>query len=275
MTKVLACDLDGTLFYPKRPIGMINKKNLKFCRKLIKDGHKLVLVTGRSPFYTRLVDEKIGQELDVIGMNGAYIYINGELFEEHFLSFDLDAFYDEMVHKYNIKGVMLMSNKYPLLITGPRFNFFKRLFYRIYYLVQGVYSEKYIMDDKVFKSEMQSKRVYKLMFFFGIGKKGLNAAKEANKYLREKYKDVLEASWSGYFVEITPHGSSKGEALLKYLNATGYTKDQLYVIGDSGNDISMFNTFYDHSFCMSHSSKNVKKYAKTIVKRVSDLEAYL
>ena len=47
MGKVIATDLDGTLFYPKRRVRMIKSKSLKFLRRHIDNGGRLVLVSGR------------------------------------------------------------------------------------------------------------------------------------------------------------------------------------------------------------------------------------
>ena len=47
MIKVLATDLDGTLFYPKRKISLISGKNKKFLRKFVKEGKKVILVTAK------------------------------------------------------------------------------------------------------------------------------------------------------------------------------------------------------------------------------------
>ena len=49
--KILATDLDGTLFYPKDKKEMICKENLTFIRDFIDQGNKLVIVTGRSLAY--------------------------------------------------------------------------------------------------------------------------------------------------------------------------------------------------------------------------------
>lgn len=275
MRKVIATDLDGTLFYPRRKIGMIPWRNLKFCRKLINDGNELVLVTGRSHFYTMLVEEKIESSLDVIGMNGAFIIVDGQIKDEHFLDKEVLELYKDITTRFNILGCMIMSKRYPLLITGPHFNWVKRLFYRIYYWTQGVYAEKFLLSRSLFQKELRSGRVYKLMFFFGLGKDGHEKANKANKYIREHYGDSFEASWSHLFIEITPKGCSKGESLKKYQKYKGVSDENIYVVGDSGNDISMFKEYYENSFCMKHSSPAVKKYAKHILRRFYDLQAYL
>ena len=49
----------------------------------------------------------------------------------------------------------------------------------------------------------------------------------------------------------------------------------MLVVGDSGNDISMFEAYQKNSFCMEHSPDAVKKHAAHVVKRFYDLEKYL
>ncbi|MGI6644873.1 MAG: HAD-IIB family hydrolase [Bacilli bacterium] len=275
MKKVLATDLDGTLFYPKRRKNMMTKKNIAFCRRFIENGNQLVLVTARSPFYTKKVEEKIGYPLDVVGMNGAYIVVDDKLIEEHFIDTDLVKLTSLMKEKFNIQAVMLTSTKYPMLLSNPKLNIFKKMFYSIYYKLQGVYGEDHIIDQDLLDDELANGKIYKVMFFFGLGKKGKKRAQEAHEYLRENYPNEFETSWTHFFVEITPLSCSKGESLIKYLDHRGYKKEQTYVVGDSGNDISMFKTFYENSFCMKHSPKNVKMHAKTIIANVSQLEEYL
>ena len=37
----------------------------------------------------------------------------------------------------------------------------------------------------------------------------------------------------------------------------------------------MFDAFYDQSYCMAHSPKEVRVHAKHVIRRVSDLETLL
>lgn len=275
MTKLIATDLDGTFFYPKRKIGMIPRRSLKFVRQFIADGGKILLVTGRSHFFTIHVEEKVGANLDVIGMNGAYMLIDGEVYEEHFLSSIVTSLVDDVNDKFKVKGMMLLSKRYPLLIDGPDMTMFRKYFYRFYYWSQGVYAEDYLVSHSLFQNELRGNNVYKIMFYFGLTKKGNDRASEVNKYIRAHYGDSLEASWTGGFIEITPKGTNKANGIKKYLKLKGINEDEVVVVGDSGNDISMFNAFYERSFCMGHASKKVKKYAKHIIRRFHDLQAYL
>ena len=64
MAKLLAIDLDGTLFYPKRIRKCICKKNVEFLRKWIDEGNKLVLVTSRSTQFTAKLKDEIQRPVD-------------------------------------------------------------------------------------------------------------------------------------------------------------------------------------------------------------------
>ncbi len=275
MTKLIATDLDGTFFYPKRKIGMIPRRSLKFVRKFINAGGKVLLVTGRSQFFTIHVEEKVGSSLDVIGMNGAYMLIDGEVREEHFLDPIVLKLVEDIQTKFKLKGMMLLSKRYPLLIDGPDMSTLRKYGYRFYYWSQGVYAEDYLVSHSLFNSELKGNNVYKLMFYFGLTKTAMDLASEANKYIRTNYGDSLEASWTGGFIEITPKGCSKANGIKKYLAYKGLKEEEIVVVGDSGNDISMFNAFHERSFCMSHAPLKVKKYAKHIIRRFHELQAYL
>ena len=48
MIKLLATDLDGTLFYPKRKFTLMTRKNAKFLKDFYNAGGKVMLVTGRN-----------------------------------------------------------------------------------------------------------------------------------------------------------------------------------------------------------------------------------
>ena len=48
--KVLVTDLDGTLFFPKRHLVMIPKKNVEFLRKWVAAGNRLVLNSSRGEY---------------------------------------------------------------------------------------------------------------------------------------------------------------------------------------------------------------------------------
>ena len=108
------------------------------------------------------------------------------------------------------------------------------------------------------------------MIFFGLGKNKGKLSKEINKELREKFPEI-ESSWSLIVNELTPKGCNKGEGLKRYCKLVNIDPKDLYVVGDSGNDITMFNYFHENSYCMAHAYPSVKKYAKHIIAHVYNL----
>ena len=71
--RVIACDLDGTLFYPKKRLTMIPRENERFVERFLGDGGHFLLVTGRTRLYAEKLGRKLGRELDCVGCNGAFV----------------------------------------------------------------------------------------------------------------------------------------------------------------------------------------------------------
>ena len=74
--KVIATDLDGTLFYPKKRFRMINSGNKIFLRKFIDQGGKVVLVSGRNVNYLEKTKRRLKRPVDFAGCNGAFIKVD-------------------------------------------------------------------------------------------------------------------------------------------------------------------------------------------------------
>ena len=110
------------------------------------------------------------------------------------------------------------------------------------------------------------------MIVFGIGSRAKRIAKEANKEIYKLFGNECSSSWANQSIEITPSDCEKSDSISILAKSLGIADENVIVVGDSGNDISMFKKFYDNSYCMSHSPKTIKKYAKTIIRSVLDLK---
>ena len=276
MGKLIATDLDGTLFYPKKRVRMISSKSLKFIRNHIDNGGRLVLVSGRNEEFSKKVVKKIDRPVDVIGCNASFIKVGDKMISE--TKFDVkkvNDMLDKLIDDVHPMAYFIMDDKDNFVCRDK----FKSLFYKVGYALwvstQGVYRERFKTSREKFYECLNDGNARKIMVFFGIGKKNKNRAKEANKIIREKYKDVVEASWSGEFIELSPYGCSKSLGLKYYINYLNINPSDVYVVGDSGNDISMFNEFPEHSFCMKRSPLSVSKYAKYTISRFQELEKYI
>ena len=82
MSKLLAVDLDGTLFYPKKLTRCISKKNVKFLREWIDAGNRVVLISSRSFEFVENLKKEIKRDVDFLSSTSAQIYADGKLIRD-------------------------------------------------------------------------------------------------------------------------------------------------------------------------------------------------
>lgn len=276
MAKLLATDLDGTLLYPVRLKVAIPKKNAKFIRDWIDNGNRVVCVSSRTLSFLPRLEKETGRQLDFIGASSAQISVKGEVVKD--TPFDnkiLKEIIPELDKKYHPFVFILSTDKHPFCIkTNIKRTKWLAWFYRTYWKMQFARKERYVLDETTFNEEIDHGKVYKVIVFFGLGKKNTMLAKEATKEIREKYEkyNVIEASWSKMVIELTPYDCHKAIGLKEYCEREHFDPSDVYVVGDSGNDITVFKEYYEHSYCLKHSYPSVKKYAKHTIRRVYNLE---
>lgn len=274
MNKIIATDLDGTLFYPKDHKKMICDANLYFLQSFLDEGGRVILVTGRSLDYGKKVIQRIGRDCSVISYNGGCVYSEGKIIYERVIeNLAAKQIIDDAYQQFKNPGVFLMSEN-GLFIHLKFKSKFLRSCYKFYYKTLRVYAEKIDYEEEGYLHELQTGRIFKIMLYFGLGKRNREYASQTNKVIRQAYPDI-ESSWSGNVIELTAKDCSKAKALLSLCDKENIDKDKVYVVGDSGNDISMFKAFYEHSFCMGHSPAIVSKYAKYTINKFEDLSRYI
>ena len=274
MDKIIATDLDGTLFYPKDTKEMICKPNLFFLQSFIDQGGEVILISGRSNEYCKRVIKKIGRPCSAVSYNGACIYDGEKLIMANKIPNDeAISIIDEITQQYKVPGIFLMTEN-GLSIHLKCKSKLVRWLYKLYYKSTGVYAEDLMPLESDYERELKTGNIFKIMIYFGLGKKNRNRASQANSVLRNVY-DKVECNWSTNVIEITAKDCAKAKSLKILLKYKGKTADNLYVVGDSGNDISMFKAFPKHSFCMGHAPQNVKKHSKYIIDKFEDLSRYI
>jgi len=273
MAKLLATDLDGTLFYPRKTRHCIPKKNIKFLRKWIDNGNRAVLVTSRSYDFVEQLKKEIQRPVDFLVCSSSQIYSEDKLIRETCIpNQTLSKILKKITERYHPIGYMMTTKDHPLIIRKARTvpKIFMAL-YKLYWIFQGKYREPYEMSDDLFDQELAEGQILKVMVIFGMAKNKKKMSKEINKEIRENFP-YIEASWSEQVIELTAKGCSKGEGLEYYCNALNIDSKDVYVVGDSGNDIAMFTKFHENSYCMLHAFTSVRKYAKHTISRVYKLD---
>lgn len=108
--------------------------------------------------------------------------------------------------------------------------------------------------------------VYKLFLFAGdlemLGK--MKARLEENP-------DIAVASSFPTNLEITDVRAQKGPVLKAYIESLGYTMDEVMVLGDSLNDLSMLSMDFGATVAMENGDPEVKRAAKYITKSNTEL----
>lgn len=276
MEKVLACDLDGTLFYPSRIKHCIPRKNRIFLRKWIDAGNRLVLVTSRGPDFCNRLKEEIQRPFDVLACISSHVTINGEVVKDVTISRnDLIRALDTIQKKYKPIAMLITTKEYPLVIRNNSVaSKILALFYKLYWLFQFKRRETFVLNNKVFDTEVKKGGIYKAIMFYGFARSNKKMSKQINKELREEFPDI-EFSWTRVVNELTPKNCNKGEGLKFYCNYLKIPSSNVYVVGDSGNDITMFNLYHENSYVMAKAYPSVKKYAKHVVRRVYKLDELL
>lgn len=273
MAKLLATDLDGTLFYPRQTRRCISKKNQKFLRKWIDEGNRVVLVTSRSYEFVEKLKDEIKRPVDFLVCSSSQVYSDDKLIRETFIpNLTLKGVLATITERYNPIGYMMTTKEHSLIIKKARkVPKIFMLLYKLYWIFQGKYREHYEMDDDLFDQELENGKILKVMVIFGLAKNKKKMSKEINKELRENFP-YIEESWSEQVIELTPKGCSKGDGLEYYCNALNINPKDVYVVGDSGNDIAMFTKFQENSYCMLHAFTSVRKYARHTISRVHKLD---
>ncbi|MBQ6730981.1 MAG: HAD family phosphatase [Bacilli bacterium] len=273
MAKLLAIDLDGTLFYPKNVTRCIPKKNVKFLRRWIDEGNKLVLVTSRSTQFTAKLKDEIKRPVDFINCCSSQIIADDKIiYDKAIPNTKLKKVIDYLEVNFKPIAFLMTSENHPCIIKYSRkVSRIYTFFYHIWWWFQFAYREPYIMDNDLFEKELNGSKIYKIMVFIGLRKNKMAISKETNKVLRDEF-DEIESSWTAQVNELTPKGCNKGNGVERYCKLMNINKDDVYVVGDSGNDITMFNKFHENSYCMQHGHPSARKYAKHIISRVYKLE---
>lgn len=279
MIKAIATDLDGTLFYPKRRLRLIESDNKRFLREFVESGRKLILVTGRNIHVSHKVAEacKIDDsKITIVGCNGAYVSDGGKIIEKHGLDHQkAKELYDYLAHDKKVKTIMSFTDKVNMYVDYEGLNKFNRFVGIIGINLQGAYYEPHVIGRKKVLSMLEDDEVtiFKIMPWYGYMHNPREIARKETEVLKEKFGEYFDIAWSHDAIEITPKGVNKAEVLKRVIEDHNIKMDEVLYIGDSGNDIDCFREF-PNSFVMAQAQDEVKKEAKTIVKSVAELKKY-
>ena len=260
--KYLACDLDGTLLKEDHTI---SKENLEAIVRFKEAGNKFIISTGRNldSIYDLFKDYPEIEYDYIVACNGAIVvdknknvissnYINSNIAEGVFNDFISKK--DICIH-FEADGEHYLVEPKEIECTSSSSQDTSEILFHF---------KNRISVEDLFSKE----RKYSFISVFST-KKDIEVAEKAKDLLIENYGHGLEAFRNQYFVDIAPKDCSKGNGLRKVLELDNVDVDYLYAIGDSFNDVSMFN-LTKNSFTFYNVEEELKAIANNYVSSVGE-----
>lgn len=246
---LFALDLDGTLLRDNKTISFITRKYLK---KLEKDGHYVVLCSGRAPRTMLNYYNQMKLISPYISYNGALISLPKESdlnSTKYYIDKDfIKKLYDKTINKEVVSA--FAENKDTIYFDNDDdflFAFFNKGNLKI---VQGNLSS--IIDKDAF------------VYVMKIKDESEETKESLRKIVNELTSDYeIRFWWDCPYAEIHVKGVSKAHSLSLLVDELKVNKDNVLVFGDADNDIEMLSTF-KHSFLMKNGNPKIRKYAKYV-----------
>ncbi|UOQ43667.1 HAD family hydrolase [Halobacillus salinarum] len=252
MIKLFISDLDGTL------LGMnhtLKKEDVTAIQKLVMNNVQLAVATGRMDHEIKEILKRMGVAGHRISQNGAFIY-------------DRE---DTHIHSKTFEGslarkIMTEIEPEPLIKTVSTAD-------KTYSAEHNEWIElisEQLLHDVIIHPKMAEE--------FGTtiapSKITLHGKEhdviEAYKRIDQRFGNDLDSFISHEScVDIMPKSINKGNAILSLLSKIGIRPEETVCIGDSFNDISMFENI-PHSYAMSTAHPEVQQKAAKVVDHVHE-----
>lgn len=262
-TKLLACDIDGTLVHRSQSL---NKQDISAIKKFREAGHILSLCTGRTLAWTIPLLEDNSLHVDyLILCNGSQIYSVDKTNHTEVETMKSDWIPNNIGKE--ILNYFYEKENYTLYWDCGKektFEFIDRLICSKTSIIRDRYSEH--VDRKYLDTVTSD--------FVTIGVTPLSANIEDAIILSEEIKKrwglQVTSCRNQHFVDIGSSNSSKGTGI-DFLQRKIGNEIDIYGIGDSFNDIPMFQTVgKSHAFLVKNGEASLSKYADFMVSSVSE-----
>lgn len=252
---LITIDLDGTLLNNSSKISTSSKSYLK---KLINDGHKIVIATGRPYRGCRMFYDELGLDTPLIFHNGAGIYHPND---DSFKSFEATmpkASFDELFNyaKDNIVTMFYsINNELYIYNYLPEVKFY-------YHLNADTKIYEGPLDDPSFPETSNS------LVVLNVGFK-----KEFETYIEKNLKDLDHRHYYDdelYSIyEVYPKGYSKGSAVNIVRDYYNFKNEETISFGDGENDVELLE-MSGHGVKMINGSKNLDSVKDAVTTHTND-----
>lgn len=254
--KCITSDLDGTLLNR----GVLSEKNKKAVQKIKAAGIDFVIATGRDLPQVDFLFKDFGFSCDCICLNGTIFHNEkGEVEYVEALSLEVLTQTCETILKYGLGIVAYTAND---MVAVRSLNTVRKEFY------EAILEYSSDVVDEKFYYDMREVNDYQTLFemqccnleVMSLRKEELEACKAELK----QSSDLFVTTSIPNEMEITSSKASKGATLRKVMEKRGIDLEDVIILGDSENDLSMFENF-NHSIAMGNAIEACKQKASRVI----------
>lgn len=219
MIKLVATDIDGTIFIPEKEF----TTPVRACIKdLCDQGIKVVLVTGRMNAAAVKIAQGLGLSTPVVSYQGGLVVEHGKKLYERYLSEEqaeriLDWARQENIHMNLYNDDILYSEKEC---------------YEVQRYCNNLHTEYTLKSF----SEIKKDKINKLL---AIDYSNPERITKYEKELQSVFPDLYIVKSTPYFLEFSNPEASKKCAVEFLQNYWGLKKEEILTIGDQNNDIAL------------------------------------
>lgn len=266
MIKLIASDLDGTLLDEPNRISKINLDAIEYA---YQKGAKFCFSTGRDLQSVKDITCLLKHKPVLLLGNGSEVYDEDEnlVFQNFFNNKYLEEVC-EIMNEHDVPHMVFTTDGF-YTTTNPvevRRRFIERIGKIRNQEMAHIFATNMdkpcnnLVQIEDIQEFTKTKKVLKVEGFHYNSKPVEDVKKEL-----EKFTELSHLSTGKNNVEVTNLTATKGLALKRYCEHANIKKDEVMVMGDSHNDLSMFELF-KYSFAPENSIQEIKDYAYKVVK---------
>jgi hypothetical protein len=253
MIKHIFCDLDGTLL--KNFHGVIDSEDIEALKGAQEKGITISIATGRLDYEIKLLMEKYQLKGYRISQNGGIVlnYYDELIYEKDLETRDVKQILqalegENVVIFFQTKDCYFIEKKLPIVLD------FEKSQELITYI-----------ENPNIMNELDLHKIVTISLW---------AEENQNRLIKQKLdkkipRHIESFVSSKFTLDITNADNSKGKAIKQICLKDNISLDEVAVIGDSHNDISMFE-ITKHSYAMNEADDEVKRKALNVVNNVKD-----
>ncbi|WP_068615076.1 Cof-type HAD-IIB family hydrolase [Paenibacillus tuaregi] len=242
--RLIFFDIDGTLLDHRKELP---ESTIQAVHQLKQAGHEVAIATGRAPFAFKEIRERLGIE-SFVSMNGQYVVYQGKV-----------------IHKNPIEASIVQSlTEFAALQDHP-----------LLYMDEEDMKLNVVEHERIIASYVPHKMdipTYDPKYYLGrdIYQCILFCTEEEEaRYLEGFTQSLKFVRWGEVAADVLPTGGSKAAGIAKFVEHTGFEREEVIAFGDHLNDLEML-AYVGHGVAMGNALDAVKRIARYTTKDVGD-----